>query len=155
MNIKLPFVTLVLAILSVTAYARVGETTEQCRARYGEPISSSEKGTLYKKSGLLIVATFYEGKCDLIGYRKVEENSLGKAIKLTENEINLLLKSNSQSEWKKQNNLSMSSQWQTEDGTLFANYDIFENTLGVMSAEYLARQKAEREAKEKDSLKGF
>ena len=50
-------------IASTPALARIGETPEQCQARYGEPVKKlSNNRSLFQKNGILIIAEFYEGE---------------------------------------------------------------------------------------------
>jgi hypothetical protein len=48
---------------------------------------------VYQKSGLGIIITFFNGKADAIFYRKIATNVLGKGEKISENEMEILLKS--------------------------------------------------------------
>ena len=62
------------ALLAVSmSQARLGETIEQCRTRYGEPTRSELNDDLagivaYAKNDLVITVHFTNGKADLIRY---------------------------------------------------------------------------------------
>jgi hypothetical protein len=142
---------------AVRVEARLGETEQECAARYGNPTKQlSANQLLYTKSGLLIIASFHNGKVDMISYRKVAENALGKGEQISDTEIEILMKSNTgDAIWKKRPVISMDREWQTEDGNFFASYSTFENFLLVTTKEYLAREKAAKDAKEGQNLEGF
>jgi hypothetical protein len=76
------------------ALARLGETPEQCKARYGAPTSemaipeSQSKYLVYEKNGIRIGATFLQGKCGQISFSKLEGGILFNV------EQNYLLKAN-------------------------------------------------------------
>ena len=82
----LPLFLLLLA--APLASARLGETPEQCIARYGEPsIVVDDGNTAYhKKNGLAITVDFRDGKAVEIDYSV--DGILGK---LTQEQINALL----------------------------------------------------------------
>ncbi|HEY5743631.1 MAG TPA: hypothetical protein VIS99_13935, partial [Terrimicrobiaceae bacterium] len=77
-----------------TLFARIGETEQECAARYGEPIKQFPDNSFgYQKSDLGIIITFFNGKADAIAYRKIATNVLGKGEDISENEVEILLKS--------------------------------------------------------------
>ncbi|MEI6634897.1 MAG: hypothetical protein WCP22_13925, partial [Chlamydiota bacterium] len=139
------------------ALGRIGETPEQCTSRYGESIKTGEdKSMIFKKSGLLIMVDFYDGKADMINFSKAQRNILGKAEKLSENEIQTLLKSNGADRtWKKRDILSMNEEWETEDGVLLAHLESLENFLIVTTKDHMTRAEAKKKQKEDKNLGGF
>jgi hypothetical protein len=151
---------------SSTLFARIGETEQECAARYGEPIKKFPDNSLaYQKSGLAIIISFFDGKAASVVYRKIATNALSKGEQLSENEIEILLKSNSGGvPWKKRVAISitknwetdsMIKHWETENGELLATYLTFDNLLMVGTKDHLAREKAEKAAKESKNLEGF
>lgn len=111
---------------------------------------------LYEKADLGVIVTFYKGKADAIAYRKIAENALGKGEKISDNEIEFLLKSNSgDTPWKKRSVISRNREWESENSNLLATYITFENLLVVATEDYLAREKAKKNAKEGKTLDGF
>lgn len=136
---------------SSTLFARTGETEQECAARYGESIKKLPNNSLlYQKSGLGIIITFFNGKADAIAYTKIAKNVLGKGEQISENEVEILLNSNSGGvPWKKGAVISMNREWETEDGELLATYITFENLLMVGTKDYLAREKAKKDLKAK------
>jgi hypothetical protein len=133
---------------SSTLFARIGETEQECAARYGESIKKlSNNSLLYQKSDLNIFITFFNGKADAIVYRRIANGQ-----QLSENEVEILLKSNSGGvPWKKRARIS----WVTENGELLATYNTVEHLLMVATKDYLAREKAKKDAKEGQNLEGF
>jgi hypothetical protein len=51
-----------------TAHCRIGETLDQCKTRYGDPINVLESTALFSKSGILVSTHFGKGKVDEISY---------------------------------------------------------------------------------------
>jgi len=137
--------------------ARIGETPEQCEKRYGKSFTLEENDfTYYRKSGLIIMVNFFEGKVDMIGFRKVEENILGIAEELSDNEIQALLKVNGEKRlWKERNIISMNKEWETADGEIFAYYNFMQKFLSIAKREYLERIEAEKKTKEEEKLEDF
>jgi hypothetical protein len=138
-------------------FARIGETEQECAARYGEPVKKlPDNSLLYRKSGLGILITFFNGKADSIAYRKIATNALGKGEQISENEVEILLNSNSGGvPWKKLPLISMNRNWETENGEVLATYITFEGLLKVGTKDFLAREKAKKDAKESKNLEGF
>lgn len=65
---------LLCVMLAAPAWARLGETLEQCSARYGKPVQTDtlEVGARFEQAGWCICAWFDEaGKCDYIVFTKV------------------------------------------------------------------------------------
>jgi hypothetical protein len=92
-------VTLLLALTSIMAQARIGETLSECEARYGPAVEqkkatqkdSDPESIVFSKSGITILAEFKGGKVWKISYSKV-----GMDI----SEVEILLAANSpESKW--------------------------------------------------------
>lgn len=68
------FLFLVLAIISISSYARLGETLEQCKKRYGKPFEKSPTNDFYffHKGDFFIMTMFLKDskKCNYILYIK-------------------------------------------------------------------------------------
>jgi len=144
---------LLLLPLPATTFARIGETPTQCEARYGKAVRTDKDTGLvtFLKSGFFIMVRFHQGKADSIAYSKEQRD-----MKMSDNEIETLLKANSGGEkWKKIGIISMKQQWQTENGLLFAIFDTFDNMLLVFTKECFEREKAREKAKEDKKLDGF
>lgn len=146
----------IVLLASVSAYARIGETLEQCIERYGDPLKNDSSNAMFSKAGVYVYAHFFEGKADMITFRKIEEDVLERPVELSQTEINVLLSSNGQGhEWAKQNSPSMDSDWKTDDGKVLAHYTFMDHVLIVATAEYMARAAAAKDAEEKEKLNSF
>jgi hypothetical protein len=145
-------ITAVALTTSSTLFARIGETEQECAARYGEPTKTLPNNSLlYEKSDLNIFIIFFNGKADAIAYGKI-----AKGQQLSENEIELLLKSNSGGvPWQERAVISMNRNWVTENGELLANYNTVAHLLMVATKDYFTRTKATKDAKEDQNLEGF
>jgi hypothetical protein len=152
-------VILVLALfVAREATARIGETPEQCRARYGEPtkVEKDKNMLLFQKGGVLIIVNFYDGKADMISFRKAKQNILGMAEEFSDNEIQNLLKANGGTrEWKQREIISMNKEWQTEDGEFLAHLRAMDNIMIIATKAHLAREVAKKKAKEDKNMDGF
>jgi hypothetical protein len=89
----------VLISLSSPALARIGETPEQCEARYGKPVKTLEKGlrrgAVYEKAGLQIQCEFHDNKCEYIYFKHLENNADGSKKFFAESELEILRDANS------------------------------------------------------------
>ena len=76
------------------ARARIGETPEQCRQRYGVPFLSDPGHTVFRESGLIIVVTFYDEKADSVTYFKAEGDAQKNSLPLSDAEQQAMLRAN-------------------------------------------------------------
>jgi len=162
---KLKFMVILLILLMpVFAFTRIGETVEECEARYGKTLGKENNELGFRKGGFWIKVTFYQGIAESVSYIKE-----GPGIKISDNEIAILLQSNSGGKkWKEcvfPVNIKGMKYWETEDGALIAIYHSFDHIpddLFIVTKDSLDRQRAkeakEMEEKEKDEkkrLEGF
>ena len=150
---------MVLAVWS-PGYGRIGETLEECIARYGEIDSESEvdgrQAQVFKKSGYIIAVYFYEKKADWVTFLKEEKDDLGFASEISDNEIEILLKSNSDdTPWKPIEIISLDKHWVTTDKRLLSMYTFLGNTLSIYTTDCFYRLTAKIKADEEKSLDGF
>lgn len=93
-----PIYALFFAALMITgnAFGRIGETVEQCAARYGAPISvdASTGFHSYQKSGMDIICKFTAGQCAVIVYTHTDRDVLGHGSEMSSEEIDTLLHAN-------------------------------------------------------------
>lgn len=152
-------VCLVFATIStLPAQARLGETIEECTARYGKPKPfGKDGGTMaFWKNGFIILASFYEAKCDSIIFFKQEKDALGLSGKISEVELNSLLEANGAGrKWVEIPHASVDKRWVTEDGLRGAGYDSIQHSLVVFTTASADRSAARQAAEEKEKLKGF
>ena len=147
---------LLLVAFTSSAFARLGETLQQCEQRYGKPAQSDATSLTFQKSGFFLIVYFFEGKCDKITYRKVEQNALGKGVEISDNELSQLMQLNAGGrQWKKINLISMDKVWQTEDGEIFAKYETIGGFLVIAIKDNINRANAAQKSKEDGALKGF
>ena len=145
-RLMLAVILIAFASLYQQASARIGETPEQCQARYGKPIAvDNDEGITsftFKKASIIIDVYFYNGKADTINFCKVD--SKGKRIALSENEVQYLLETNSGGiKWKEPKILTAIGDklWETEDGNFRANY--LDGTLHIETKECKTRFETE------------
>ncbi len=134
--------------LTLNAEARLGETLEQCKARYGEPVREMGGAYAFKKSGLLVVAEFYEGKASGILYQSTTLDTSGRTVALSDGEIEALLKAEGgDQEWEKVGADSEQAIWRTSGGAVAAVYHFKKRQLTVLTQEAMERAKAAQKAK--------
>lgn len=95
---KKMFLIAILILSSISVFAKIGETIEQCTTRYGKPVKSDEFKELqykyFKKDNLIVGCIFQDGKCTSCFYVKDDSTSL------SETEMENILKSDyKESEW--------------------------------------------------------
>ncbi len=154
---------LLFLLLSTPALARMGETREQCDARYGEPIRPAfdAMSTVHQKAGIEILCHFHEGKCDAIDFSRVGDASDGQYPGFSKAAAKALMEASSAGKpW----SLGLDDPqlgfalWHTEG--LDAR-PVYEGVcrLSIMTTGHTKRLDDERKAREdskvKDGLKGF
>lgn len=132
-------------------HGRIGETREEFVARYGEPGPSSKLGedTLgYAKGPLIIVAHFFEGKCDYIYFSRIDKTDLSDV------EIQTLCEANSGGQkWKRVGpETDGVTLWVTEDTKFASAFNRADKTLSIYTEAAFARKS---NAAKKAALKGF
>lgn len=149
-------VTVILSAFTVLhANARIGETLEQCKVRYGTPITESKSSAAFIKAGFVIGVMFYEGKVDSLAIVKVEKDALGKSIEMSDNEISQLLQANSGNRKWKEHTCSFDRSWLTEDAQVVAIYEPSKRQLTIMTKDAAERSGADKKAEENKTLKDF
>ncbi len=138
-----------------TADARLGESIEQCRARYGGPIRESINDNLagvatYSKNDLTITIHFFNGKADLIRY------SPGQVSTVDFDLAKYLLQLNGRDkEWDQLTKTQIVMQdiqdqnaqyprvelvdpilWKSKDGILSASYSVGKGTFEIKATTY-------------------
>ena len=97
------FLLILLGLLSVagTCFARIGETFDECKKRYGEPDSvDKETGhAIFVKAQMLIKARFKAGVCEKITFGREEILDDGTPQPMTSEEIAQLMKVNEKEAW--------------------------------------------------------
>lgn len=131
----------------IPSQARIGETMEQCIARYGPVVEHMGKDASFKPDPFTIIAEFENGKCVTLYISSKEE--------ITETQINVFLKANGgENTWIKDEAIG-SLQWHTkyEKDRLRAIYK--HNRLSITNWEYFKKQREIDKQEEADKMKKF
>ncbi len=132
------------------------ETKEQCEKRYGKAVYIDGNARLYEKAGLLIEVNFLNNVAHRIFYSKIKKDKIGKPLKLSDNEVKLLLESNKGSlAWKAIKANPIESFWVSNNGKIFASHEKFRGDLSVTTKEYLSFKAEEQKKEEAEKLKGL
>jgi hypothetical protein len=129
---------------ATTAHAIIGETKEQCAARYGEPEVIRDKGALlgYMKGSLVIQSHFHEGKCDSVTYVILSQSGDGNPRPQSEKDMEIFrLMNGGEKKWLQDKNTPELITWFTVDLDLQCVYDRQIHSLTVVTTEYAERQK--------------
>ena len=135
-----------LAGLACQASARLGETPEQCKARYGEPIAPPDKEKqqlVYRKAGITLIIKFWKGTAQYLIIGKSERDVLDQPVAMTEAEQETIAKANAGGQALKKGSEGgiLDRSWETEDGSRIAVYYTGENLLVISTREYALYQK--------------
>jgi hypothetical protein len=144
------------ALLTMPAWARLGETEDQCVSRYGaaiKTIQAGEKGPykslIFLKNEYYLAVEFIDGKAGLIYFTKAGRPDL------SDNEIQVLLDANSGGQkWTKSDQVSINPLWTRDDGAI-AQYKTLEKTLALYSKEMLAAMEQAKRDAEKRNLEAL
>lgn len=85
-------------LIGYACHARIGETKAECEKRYGKVFKSTSDQEIYKFKTFFISIRFLNGICQEILYSKHKGVTL-EVVKLSDDEINILLKANSDEKW--------------------------------------------------------
>ncbi len=140
-------------LLTNPARARIGETLDQCVARYGKATDVGEGFYSFEKDGFLVGATLFKGKVDFITFEKPGP----PPVALTPEEIQTVLKNDGGGRtWKAVKGGPAFVAWQTTDNALIAHYGLHTFSLNVYTRESEARTTAALNAPSPNSVpKGF
>lgn len=98
-NMQIPFFILLLtALLALPwkAQCRIGETLDECKARYGNPVELKKDAALFLKNGMYVSAHFADEKVDEISYYRKSPKDPKKSVCPTDAEAEILLRANAQ-----------------------------------------------------------
>jgi hypothetical protein len=155
--------TLILTILAglvCLASARLGETPEQCIARYGELIRVEKDRNLhcYRKNGINIEIRFKDGKAGSIDFFKEASAPNGGTAPLSVLETAALMTANDGgSKWKQlpPKPGDVDQVWFTEDGKCYAEFWKESLTLHMATVEFQRFLRQEAQDGENEKLKSF
>ena len=145
---------LILAAITTTAWARIGENAEQLVKRYGTPIAGAGTEMLhFRKNDIYVTAILWKGTCHCIcfsnyppGSRSLDDINLPDKLRyrfanepttasLTQEQIQKLLDANGGgSKWEP----APTSRWHTKNGWYLARMDY--NTLRIETKEFSQRK---------------
>jgi len=148
---------LILIALALPAAARIGETPEECIARYGQPMADMPAGVMaFTKAGFRIALLFHQGRAEGISVSKMETNILKNSLPMSEAEITAVLDANGAGKkWKESGAGFTGRSWESEDGSRFAGYDKTKNHLNLYTKAWADRTGAEQAEAERKNLDGF
>ncbi len=123
---------MLLLVLIHPAEARIGETQERCRERYGKPVGINQQGrrvtALYLSDGFVVNAVFWDDRAFSITYQKLGPDN--EPVALTESQMVRLLDINfGKHQWQ---GSTASGGWFTEDLRLGGHIDAATHTYTVM-----------------------
>lgn len=151
------FLLALLLGLPLAVSARIGDTRDTAALRYGQPDEINFEGTLatYKKSGFTITCTFFEHRCESVIYFKEDTDNPGKAVPLTDVEMEYLRDINGDGKsWKEKGADFLTKAWETEDLVAYTR-PIKSPAFRVMTKAQMLREAAKQAAKEKANLEGL
>lgn len=127
--------------LAAPCFARIGETEKQCIARYGKPVKRLEKGIIFSKDQMKIYVTFADGKADCIWLQKTDKDQPGRALPISQEEIDGFLKANGEGYTWKYTSLLPDGDvvWITKGSELGALYSQSTLSLQVYTRDCIAR----------------
>ena len=131
-----------LCLAGLPGFARLGESAQECMARYGPNIQVLQQGTkhAFMKGGYIIVVGLHDGRCDSLGYQHADAGAAGLPSELTEKEMTTLLTANAgPSTWKSEAFNEPGKFWTRADGLARASYDPKMRTLTLVTQAYLDR----------------
>ncbi len=127
----------ILLMSTQSSHAQIGETLQQCEARYGSEIRRQTDGLKwFRQAGFVIVIHFYEGRADRIWYAKGTSNTADVYNELSDIEIQSLLKRNSgDRQWIAEDPMLPAKGWHLQDNSIYAQYTHLHNYLFVLTAD--------------------
>lgn len=141
------------------ATARIGESLDQARVRYGkETETDAEAGIMgFEKGGFVIGASFHKGRISALFFQHPKKNSDIFPPEISEVEIAELLKANGMGlEWEEVDDYDfVNAIYKLSDGSRFASHDTVNNSLSILTKDEIGRQAAAKKTAEKAQIEGF
>lgn len=134
---------LLFCLLISTAQARLGETKNECEARYGIATVNKDASLQFHFKGIFVLVTLDPAtlKCDYIQFQKPQEAAF------TKDEMAILLESNG-SNW-----IEEGVTWRDDSGR--QAFHQYHRVLGIFTKEGFARHAERLNQETKEKLKGF
>lgn len=146
------------------SFARIGETFEECTARYGRHVRISNDGKVhvFESGRFRLFIELRDGKADAIIYRKIppDKDYVGAPLQFSTSEIHTLLKNNfGGAPWKTTHPDLYTINYEDPDGAWSASYSTLTGRLVLLTkaaADRLAAEKKEADDNEdKDGLENL
>ena len=103
------------------AHCRIGETLDECKARYGSPIKLEENTALFSKQGIYVSVHLLKRKVNEISYYRNSAKDPKKTACPTDAEVQVLLSANAQySKWELQGAYRRHALWISRERGLSA-----------------------------------
>lgn len=144
---------LLLVAFTSSAFARLGETFQQCQARYGAPVQIQTPTVIFRKGKWSVYVTFFQGKADSISYIKIPDQD--DRFAFTENEIEAFMKSNfgERDYYSLPAPRGKGQAWSTKDNEILST--LYDGCLMFRTRAAGERSIAADKAKADQSVKGF
>jgi hypothetical protein len=136
------------------AHCRIGETLDECKARYGDPITVLESSALFLKSGIFVSTHFVKGKVDEISYYRTSVKNSKRHVCPSDAEVQVLLNANAQnSKWELQGTYWQHALWVNREHGLSASRT--ERALTITISDPAVFQAYHERKAAAKALKGF
>ena len=161
MKMSIATIAVVFVVSCSNCSARLGETLDQCIARYGPPISSSSKPAdlpnglgesiaTFDKNGVVVVAIFFKGTVGGESILKADKSAF------SDTEKSVLMDADCANQtWNKMEGISMDERYVRADGSAYAICQNLDHALCFYSKDYFNALQAKQAADQKDNLKSF
>ena len=137
------------ALFTAPAQARLGETPDQSRQRHGDPVSQAPAPTanvglydnmrLYETGPYYLRVEFLNGRAEMIAVRRKDADPLQKQ------EIAEILADHApEKNWQRLPDTPTRKHWQSEDGSRLARYSSVNKLLMIMSRDDARRREQYR-----------
>ena len=121
-----------LLALPWNAQGRIGETLDECKVRYGNPIKEKGATALFFKNFTYVSAHFAEGSVDEISYYKKDPKYSKKSVSPSDAEVSILLRANApDTAWEFEGAHQRDAWWINKDKGLSAFRSRYALTISV------------------------
>jgi len=136
-------------LAATTAQARIGETFDECTARYGRHVRISNDGVVhvFESGRFRIFVEFHDGQAEEVIYRKIppDKDYVGAPVQLSTNEIHTLLKNNfGGAPWETTHPDLYTIDYTCPDGAWTASYSTLSGRLTLLTKAAADRLAAEK-----------
>jgi hypothetical protein len=137
-------------LVGLNAYARLGEDLETCKKRYGQVVAVDADIGLhaFNKAGFTVMVFIWKGKCHCISFLRIDK-------KLSEAEILKFLELNGLGKKWIEKKAFMERNWYTSDKNLTAWLNSDGKGIGICTMSYAFHTSHEKDKKDRNNLDGF